>query len=74
MRTVPVRAAQPVDAQTLATVSASFATCHTLADLMSWCSRQVPRAQVSEIVTQDEYTHDVILPFGPGTYLSFDTT
>jgi hypothetical protein len=33
-----------------------------------------PPLTVSEIVTQDEYTHDVVMPFGPAHYLSFDTT
>ena len=50
-----------------------FATWQTLADLMSWCAQQSPRVQVGEIVTQDEYTHDVVLGFG-SVFLSFDTT
>lgn len=73
MRTVAVRAAEPVGAIILANATEAFAYCHTLADLMRWCEKQVPRAQVAEIVTQDEYTHDVVLPFG-SAFLSFDTT
>ena len=57
----------------MATVEQTFAHCATLADLLGWAARQVPRVGVSEIVTQDEYTHDVVLPFGEH-YLSFDTT
>jgi hypothetical protein len=74
MRVLPVRAAEPVSADIVDAVSAAFVACYTLADLMAWCARQVPRAQVAEIVTQDEYTHDVVLPFSPELYLSFDTT
>ena len=33
----------------------------------------MPRVAVAEIVTQDEYTHDVVPPFAE-YYLSFDTT
>ena len=73
MRTIPARAAEPVEARLVEDVAATFESCFTLADLMRWCERQEPRAQVDEIVTQDEYTHDVILPFGPA-YLAFDTT
>ena len=73
MRTIPVRAAEPVEEQLLADVSMTFEACHTLADLMQWCGQQSPRVHVSEIVTQDEYTHDVVLPYG-SVFLSFDTT
>jgi hypothetical protein len=55
------------------TVAQTFGGQATLADLLDWAARQVPRVAVAEIVTQDEYTHDVVLPFGE-YYLSFDTT
>jgi hypothetical protein len=73
MRTIPARAAEPVRHEVVESVAEAFAACHTLADLMRWCDRQHPRAQVAEIVTQDEYTHDVVLPFGQA-FLAFDTT
>ena len=73
MVTVPVRPAEIADDSVLADVAHAFTRCHTLADLLSWCATQSPRVQVSEIVTQDEYTHDVVLPFGVH-FLSFDTT
>jgi hypothetical protein len=73
MRSVPVRAAGLIAPSLVAEAAAIFAGCHTLAHLMRWCENQSPRAQVSEIVTQDEYTHDVVLPFG-AAFLAFDTT
>lgn len=72
MRTIPVRSADIVAQEVLGTVAQAFARCLTLADLMRWTVEQSPRAQIASIVTQDEYTHDVILPFGPH-FLSFDT-
>ena len=73
MVTVPVRPAEMVDDSVLAEVARAFTRCHTLADLLRWCATQSRHVQVSEIVTQDEYTHDVVLPFG-SHFLSFDTT
>lgn len=73
MRTFPVRAAEPEASIVVADVERTFADCATLADLLGWAGRQVPRVAVAEIVTQDEYTHDVVLPFAE-YYLSFDTT
>ena len=46
----------------------------TLADVLAWGRAQRPPAPVAEIVTQDEYTHDVVVPLGARDYLSFDTT
>ena len=73
MRVLPVRAAEAEASAIVARVERTFADCATLADLLGWAGRQVPRVQVAEIVTQDEYTHDVVLPFAEH-YLSFDTT
>jgi hypothetical protein len=73
MRTVPIRAAEPIEPSIVERVTLAFATCCTLADLMRWCEKQSPRVQISEIVTQDEYTHDVVLPFG-AAFVDFDTT
>jgi hypothetical protein len=72
MWTIPVRGAEAVDQNVLDTVEQAFGRCHTLADLMRWTVDRAPRTQIRHIVTQDEYTHDVILPFGP-YFLSFDT-
>jgi len=57
----------------LQAVADTFGGCHTLADLLRWNGAQRPSVQVAAIVTQDEYTHDVVLPFGT-VFLSFDTT
>ena len=73
MRVVPVRAAEPDAATIVSSVEQAFRQTHTLADVLAWGARQVPRVNVAEIVTQDEYTHDVVLPFAE-FYLSFDTT
>jgi hypothetical protein len=73
MRTVTVRAAESVAPGLLAEIEGTFRDCYTLADLLAWAGRQSPRVRVAEIVTQDEYTHDVVLPFA-SSYLSFDTT
>ena len=73
MRVVPVISAEFAERAVLAGVTQTFGNCHTLLALMRWCAEQIPRVQILEIVTQDEYTHDVVLPFG-AVFLSFDTT
>lgn len=46
----------------------------TLGDLLDWCRRHDPPLRVDEIVTQDEYTHDVLVRLDPSRWLVFDVT
>ncbi len=71
--TIPIRPTEAVDPRLLETVERKFGGLCTLAELLRWADAQTQRVQVAEIVTQDEYTHDVVLPFG-AAFLSFDTT
>jgi hypothetical protein len=53
---------------------AALGGLHTLADVLAWARGQTPPRSVAEIVTQDEYTHDVVLPFDGSHFLAFDAT
>jgi len=46
----------------------------TLGAVLEWLRAQDPARAVGEIVTQDEYTHDVIVPWAERLTLVFDTT
>ena len=74
MRTIPVTGVGSIPPELLARAADSFAARHTLADVLQWARDQQPPRQVSEIVTQDEYTHDVVLPFDGRHFLVFDAT
>ena len=74
MREIPFRAIHGADAETLERAHAVFREAFTLADVLAAGRTMQPPLNVSEIVTQDEYTHDVVLPLGPRQYLAYDTT
>ena len=74
MRTIPVTGIDSVPDDVVARASAALRERWTLADVLQWAREQVPARQVVEIVTQDEYTHDVILPFDGSHFLAFDAT
>jgi hypothetical protein len=42
--------------------------------LIQWGLRRDPALVVAGVVVQDEYTHDVLLPYRDGRFLVFDTT
>jgi hypothetical protein len=69
--TVTDHAALP--AASLAALRRDLAKLSSLADVVRWGLAASPPALVADVVVQDEYTHDVILPWG-AHHLVFDTT
>lgn len=46
----------------------------TLQDVVRWSFSFSPPRDVANVVVQDEFTHDVVVPWEAGLYLVFDTT
>ena len=44
----------------------------TLEQLLMWC--RAHRAELVDVIVQDEFTHDVIVRKIDGAYIVFDTT
>lgn len=63
-----------VDAATLADIEAVTGSMRTLEDVVRWGLLSKARRMIEEVVVQDEYTHDVVMPYADGLYLVFDTT
>lgn len=70
--TLEVRGDIPRDV--LEQIEALTASQRTLEDVIAWSLGLRPPLLIQEIVTQDEYTHDVVLPYRDGVYLVYDTT
>jgi hypothetical protein len=70
---VPVRDRANLAAARLAELATAVQRLATLANVVVWGLAQRPSAMVSQVVVQDEYTHDVILPLRD-CWLVFDTT
>ena len=73
-RSVPVLRVGVVSGEVIARAEAALSQRRTLADVLTWAREQDPPRAVAEIVTQDEYTHDVVLPFDGSHFLVFDAT
>lgn len=59
------------DLRKLAAEVGSQATLH---DVLAWGFAHRPVRRVEEIVTQDEYTHDVLVPLEHPFYLVYDVS
>jgi hypothetical protein len=46
----------------------------TLHEVLEWGFAQKPVRRVEEIITQDEYTHDVLVPLDAPLYLAYDVS
>lgn len=72
MRTIPITF---VGAATLPPeVAAAVAAQPTLGDVTAWIRSLDPPQLLDDIVTQDEYTHDVLLGLAEDRWLVYDTT
>lgn len=74
MRVVPVTARDGVAPERIAPLADALGDRRTLGDVLAWLRAQTPPRTVGEIVTQDEYTHDVVARWDDALWLVFDTT
>ena len=56
-----------VEPATRAQLERELAPLRALDDVVRW-------GAVEDVIVQDEYTHDVLVPWREGRYLVFDTT
>lgn len=72
MRQVPIEyhGGAPLSAEIVAAVAAQ----PTLGDVTGWARTLSPPRLLDDIITQDEYTHDVLLELAPDCWLVYDTT
>jgi hypothetical protein len=46
----------------------------TLSDAVAWGLAHTPPLVIAEVIVQDEYTHDVLLPYRDGRFIVYDAT
>jgi len=46
----------------------------TLLELVAWGRRRQPPLLITQVVTQDEFTHDVVVPWREGLVLVYGAT
>jgi hypothetical protein len=55
------------------TIDREIVPLRSLEQVVRWAFSRTPPSEVAEVVVQDEYTHDVVIPWR-GVHLVFDTT
>ena len=73
MRQVPVSAVEPLSEESVRELQVALSEQRTLADVLSWLRALAPPQSIDEIITQDEYTHDVVARYDEHHWLVFDT-
>ncbi len=63
-----------VAADVLTKLEGELRELRNLGDLLDWARSLRPPVHSPTVVTQDEYTHDVVVPWRPPLVLAFDTT
>jgi len=55
-------------------IEAAVSTHRGLDDIFAWGRAQRPPVHPADVVKQDEFTHDVLVPFPSGRWLVYGTT
>lgn len=58
----------------LAELRSDLDAARTLGDVLTWARTLAPPVPSPTVVTQDEYTHDVLIPWRDGLVLAFDVS
>ena len=74
MRDVPVTTTSNTIATELGWFRDQLRAQVMLGDVFDWLRKQTPPRNVTEILTQDEYTHDVVVEWAAERFLVFDAT
>lgn len=71
---LPVEAVAPLGPELASSIEASVGSHKTLEDVVRWGLLHTPPLLIADVVIQDEYTHDVVMPYRSGVFLVYDTT
>ncbi|ATB49517.1 hypothetical protein [Corallococcus macrosporus] len=71
---VPLTDHASLTADARAALEKALAPLTLLQDVVRWGFASTPPRDVTEVIVQDEFTHDVVMPWDQGSYLVFDTT
>lgn len=74
MREIPVHNEAGLGTERLMAIHSAVQPLATLGDVLDWSRAGTRSRQPTEIVTQDEYTHDVVFDLDGRLYLAFDTS
>lgn len=58
----------------IAFLKRTFGPFTMLSQVLDWGRKQNPAVVIEEVITMDEYTHDVLMKLNDGSYLAFDAT
>jgi hypothetical protein len=63
-----------LSSERLAELERELPVHHTLLEVIAWGSAQQPPRLVAAAITQDEFTHDVVIPWRDGLKLVYGVT
>ncbi len=55
-------------------LQSAVARHRTLSDVVAWGLAHTPPLIIADVIVQDEYTHDVLMPYRDGRWLVYDST
>ncbi len=69
-----IRIPVSIDSTAAASIRALTMQHTTLEKLMTWGMMQTPSVMIADVIQQDEFTSDVIVPFQDNLFFVYDVT
>lgn len=63
-----------LSAEALAKLESELPAHGTLLEVVRWSAAQIPPVVIANVVTQDEFTHDLVLRWQAGLFLVYGAT
>ena len=74
MPAIPFKGSSSIPADELARIREQVAAHEGLDQIFSWGRQQSPAIDPADVVKQDEFTHDVLVPFPNDRWVAYGTT
>ena len=71
---VPVENRAELPTEEFSHLARSLANHHSIKRAVDWLTGHDPPIAPSGMVTQDEYTHDILVPYPGGLWIVYDST
>jgi hypothetical protein len=71
---IPVENRAGLEAADLSRIAGALARQRSIKHAVDWLAAHNPPITPTEIVTQDEFSHDILVPYAVGLWLVYDTT
>lgn len=74
MAAIHIHTTSPLDVEVMSRLDGLVAEHTSLEKILLWCMGQSPPVRFEDMIQQDEFTSDLVIPFENNLFLVYDVT